>query len=351
MKHISKNVPQFKANLHSHSTLSDGCLSPEELVKAYRERNYSVLAITDHEYPCDHTALSTADFLLLTGYEAYLRPSKTNKFDPLTPEIHLNLLAKEPHNLSFVCYDPNFCKYIPPELAEKLPHVGPVGKHRYSKRFINRFIAEARKAGYLVTYNHPCWSMENPADILDYDGFFSLEIYNTGSLRINNGEQNLALFDMLLRHGKFPYVHGADDNHNQVPFDDLLNDSFGAWTVICAKELSYPAIIRALEQGNFYASTGPSICALEIDGKHARLQCSPARRVMMQISPKAAFNVYNSDGSPVTEAVFELPAFAPYVYFAVIAEDGGEARTHAFPNPVYKKTDRRGFKTGLKEAN
>lgn len=337
MHDISKESRQFKANLHSHSTLSDGCLSPEELVKAYRERGYDILAITDHEYPCDHTALSTPDFLLLTGYEAYLRPSENNRFDSLGPEIHLNLLAKEPHNLSFVCYDANFCRYMPPELAQKLPHVGPEGAHRYEKAFINRFIAEAKKAGYLVTYNHPCWSMENPADILGYEGYFSLEIYNTGSQKINHCENNVPLFDSLLRHGKFPFVHGADDNHNKVPFDDLLSDSFGAWTMICAEELSYPAIIRALERGNFYASTGPSIYALEIKGNRAHIQCSAAQRIMMQMSPKAVKSVYNRDRSPVEEAEFEIPAFAPYVYFAVIAENGTEARTHAFPNPAYEK--------------
>ena len=336
MKHISKDVPQFKANLHCHSTLSDGCLRPEELVKAYRERGYSILAITDHEYPHDHTALSTEDFMLLTGYEAYLRPSKTKAFDPLKPEIHMNLLAREPHNVNFVCYDPKYCKYIPLDLAEKLPHAGPVGEHRYDKAFINLFIAEARKAGYLVTYNHPVWSMENPTDILDYEGFFSLEIYTTGSQVINRSEHNGALYDMLLRHGKFLYVHGADDNHNKVPFDDLLNDSFGAWTMICARELSYPAVIDALEKGRFYASTGPEIHALEIEGGRAHIQCSEARRIMMQISPKAVRNAYHKDGSPVTEAEFQIPDFAPYVYFTVLGMDGTEARTHAYRNPAYK---------------
>lgn len=335
MRFISENSKQFKANLHCHSTLSDGRLSPEALVDAYKAHGYSILAITDHEYPCDHTALSSPDFLLLTGYEAYLRPSKNNEYNKMKPEIHMNLLAKEPHNTTFVCYDRNFCKFIPIALAESLKHAGPEGAHRYDPAFINMFISEARKAGYLVTYNHPCWSMENPADILKYEGYFSLEIYNTSSYMINHCEQNIALFDTLLRNGKFPFVHGADDNHNLVPFDDLLNDSFGAWTMICAEELTYPAVIDALEKGNFYASTGPSIYELDIQGSHAHLRCSEAQRIMMQISPKAALNAYHRDLSPVTEADFEIPSFAPHVYFAVLAADGTEARTHAFVNPGF----------------
>ena len=30
----------YKGNLHTHSTLSDGALSPEQTVSAYRERGY-----------------------------------------------------------------------------------------------------------------------------------------------------------------------------------------------------------------------------------------------------------------------------------------------------------------------
>lgn len=330
MQYISRGAPQFKANLHSHSHLSDGKLSPEELARAYKARGYSVLAITDHEAPYDHTDLSTPDFLMLTGYEAYIRPSPECRLDAYGPEIHLNLLAKEPHNTCFVAYDPNFCKYMPHELAETRDMTEDIGPHRYTREYIQRFIQEARKAGYLVTYNHPNWSMEEPEEILHYDGFFSLEIFNTGSMMINGHENNLGLYDRLLRHGKFPFVHGADDNHNKQPFGDPLCDSFGAWAMIMAPELSYPAVIQALEKGDFYASTGPEILALGFEGSHVRLECSGARRILMHMSPKRTVNVYDHAGTAVYAAEFDIPDSAPYVYFSVLAPDGTEAHTRAF---------------------
>ena len=61
MQFISPGLPQFKANLHSHSNLSDGRLTPESMAEAYQARGYSVLAITDHEAPYDHSRLSTPD--------------------------------------------------------------------------------------------------------------------------------------------------------------------------------------------------------------------------------------------------------------------------------------------------
>ena len=79
MEFISPSAKQYKANLHSHSTLSDGKLSPEALIRAYRERGYSVLAITDHEAPYDHSAASDKDFLMITGWQMLANSSRISR--------------------------------------------------------------------------------------------------------------------------------------------------------------------------------------------------------------------------------------------------------------------------------
>ena len=38
----------YKANLHCHSTVSDGALTPEALKELYTKNGYSVIAFTDH---------------------------------------------------------------------------------------------------------------------------------------------------------------------------------------------------------------------------------------------------------------------------------------------------------------
>jgi len=330
MDYISNETRQYKANLHCHSNRSDGNLTPEALAEAYREHGYSVLAITDHEAPCEYTHLSTPELLMLTGYEAYIRPSPDCMMDLLGPEVHLNLLAKAPHNTTFIAYDPKFCKYVPPEVAQTRKKAGDLGPRKYTRAYIQAFINAARAAGYLVTYNHPCWSMEDPNDILSYEGFFSLEVYNTGSSCISGAEWNMALYDRLLRHGRFVGVHGADDNHNAYPFGHPLCDSFGAWTMILADELTYPAVVAALEQGRYYASTGPVITRLAFDGARVRLECSPAARIVMHISPKYARVGCDPQGRNVTGADFVIPDGVPYVYFSVLDSGGRAAHTRAF---------------------
>ncbi len=37
----------YKANLHLHTTISDGRMTPEEVKQAYMEQGYSLLAYTD----------------------------------------------------------------------------------------------------------------------------------------------------------------------------------------------------------------------------------------------------------------------------------------------------------------
>ena len=99
----------YKANLHCHSTISDGRLTPEELKEAYKNAGYQVLAITDHCSPHPHNDLTDDEFLLLTGYEAYIRPDKNGNYNAFAPEVHLNLFAKDPKNETLICYNRGSC--------------------------------------------------------------------------------------------------------------------------------------------------------------------------------------------------------------------------------------------------
>lgn len=43
-----ENGRWYKGNLHTHTTLSDGRLTPEECVSLYKSKGYDFLSITDH---------------------------------------------------------------------------------------------------------------------------------------------------------------------------------------------------------------------------------------------------------------------------------------------------------------
>ena len=330
IKYISKDRPQYKANLHCHSTLSDGNLTPKQLKDAYKDHGYSILAITDHEYPYDHSDMTEKDFLMLTGYEAYIRPHGA-QYETYQPEVHINLFAKEPHNVSYVCYNDNYCKYVKdPAIKDAFIKVGSGRPREYTVEYINDFVRYAQENGYLCSHNHAFWSLEAQEMISEYKGFFSMEMCNYGSFRDNRVDYNAALYERLLREGKRLFVHSADDNHNGEPLDSPSTDSFGGFTMIMAKDLTYPAVIEALEKGDFYSSMGPMIHELTFDGSHVHIETDPVRQITMRPGGKRSFAVTGTEDSPVTSADFEIPESAPFVRFSAYDFQGRYADTRGF---------------------
>lgn len=392
---IDEHQPQFKANLHSHSLLSDGKLSVDELINTYKANNYQVLAITDHETPLRHSNLSTEEFLVLDGYEAYIRPSDKCIFNRFKPEIHLNLIAKNskyqdpripPDMLPYLGYNFFYTKYFDRKRARKVDIARTLKKRKFTVRYINTFIENAHKADYFVFLNHPYWSMMDAEDMLQLVGIDSVEVFNTASMIVNNDEGDVQFYDTLLRHRKTkhrylrrdsinlsdtrkPYCHGADDNHNP---GKKMEDSFGAFTYIIADHLDYPSVSRALECGDFYASTGPQFKSIEIVGSNAKVKTAESvKSIVMHITPKFSCRVtaeselrgdnlsvspvsvdvssdtvspdgaLSSDSSVgsdsnnssvwgVSEAEFKIPGSCRYVYFSIRDKEGKLAVTRYY---------------------
>jgi len=329
-QYIKKNAPQYKANLHCHSTISDGRLTAEELKAAYKSNGYSILAITDHEVPFDHSDLSDTDFLMLTGYEVYIRPNGSG-YNIYAPEVHINLLAKEPHNTKYIGYNDDYCKYIKdPEVRAAFDKVGEERRREYNVDYINWFLKLARENGYLCTHNHAYWSMEEQSMICEYDGFFSMEMCNYSSYTMNQIEYNAPLYDRLLREGKRIFCHSADDNHNAHPFGDPQCDSFGGFTMVMADDLSYESVIRAFEKGDFYSSMGPIIKELTFDGMKVHVETSKAKQITMYHGAKTTRRAVGSKDAPVTSADFDIPENAPYIRIGVCDFEGHYADTRGF---------------------
>lgn len=62
------NVNYYKANLHTHTTQSDGIHSPKEVINEYNKYNYDILALTDHNeytWPWDDYIDNLEDLNLL----------------------------------------------------------------------------------------------------------------------------------------------------------------------------------------------------------------------------------------------------------------------------------------------
>lgn len=327
---IDPGKQQYKANLHSHSTLSDGRMTPQQLKDVYEGQGYQILSITDHEVPKDHSAMTTPEFLMLTGYEAYVRPDSNAIYDTYGPEIHLNLFSKDPHSEAYVCFNSCYCKFLNAEQKESLHKVGSQRPREYTVEYINEFIRTAKKNGYLVSYNHPVWSMETEERIFAYEGCFSMEMVNYAGFTENNMEYNGVLYDKLLRAGKRMFIHSGDDNHNAYPLDSPYSDSFGGFTMILADELNYDSVIQAMEKGDMYSSMGPVFKEVSFDGETIHVECSEVVTVYCYFGGKTPSCLRANLGETFTSADLKIPRNAHYVRVSIMDSQGRYADTRGF---------------------
>lgn len=327
---ISPKKKQYKANLHCHSTLSDGKLTPEELKKLYKEHGYQILAITDHERTKNHSAMSEEEFLMLTGYEVYVRPDPECVYNRFNPEVHLNLFARDPECETIICYNDSACKYYTDEEKEKLEKYGSQRQRQYNVEYVNEVIRTAKECGYLVTYNHAYWSMESEADILAYDGYFSMEMCNYSSYVSNHLEYNGPLYDKMLRAGKRVFCHAADDNHNKFPVDHPRCDSFGGFTMILADELTYDSVIGAMEKGEMYSSMGPVFKEVSLVGNKIHVECSEVQSVYVYGGSKSPKYEIAKPGQTLTCVDLEIDEQAPYIRVSIFDKEGKAADTRGF---------------------
>ena len=337
---LPENVNWYRANMHCHSNISDGSLSPEELKKVYKDWGYSILAYTDHEILVDHSDLSDKDFLALTASEYSI-----NDGAPMFPlpegsesagwtrrkTIHLCVYSKDPHNTHQPAADEGSYGWVKSPYKEAATCDG---YHReYTKESINETIRRLNEAGFLVQYNHPNWSLNDREDYLALEGVWSLEILNYATEILTGAEYCPGIYDEMLRNGKSLYCSMGDDNHNR---GGSLEQSFGGSTMIGAKELTYGAVIEAMEKGEFYCTSGrenpPKIHALYVEDGVIHVECSPASIIFVNGYCRSYRRVVGQD---LTHAEFPLDKNDPYFRITVRDKYGNNAHTHAYRTADY----------------
>lgn len=328
---LPKEGTFYKANLHCHSSVSDGRLSPTELKAAYQARGYSILAITDHEWMVPHPELNDPTFLTLTAYEMTVRDGETTT--PDNRVVHMNLYAQDPNCTRHICFDPQaarkYCRLTEEDVSR--PELGEPAEHVYTPEFINRVTREASEKGFLVSFNHPDWGLEREADYLRYGGFFAVEVYNHSCfMDVGLNEENLNVYDAMLRSGHRLFCTCNDDNHNRRGLDSDLTDSFGGFNMIKAPELSYGAVMQALKNGDFYASCGPEFHEMYVEDGCLHIRCSPVRDILLGTSGRKGAHIRARAGEAVTEAVFELKDYYHYFRVTLMDHQGRKAFSRAW---------------------
>jgi len=226
----------YKANLHTHTTLSDGVLTPQERRDAYRAQGYQVLALTDHNKQESHEHLNTDDMILIPGVE--LHPDN----EVGRPGYHVVALGMEDR------LDPSASSCQ--QLIDRISH-----------------------AKGMAVLAHPYWCGLNIQDLAHLNGYLGIEVFNTTCFRGIGKGLSSTHWDDLLDLGHTPYGLAVDDAHHRE------RDVFQGWTMMKATELTLPSLLHSLKTGAFYSSNGPLIHEISFDDQTLHVTCSPVAHI------------------------------------------------------------------------
>ncbi len=304
-----KSLPAFAApgkfwrgNLHTHSTLSDGALPVEEVVRRYQAVGYDFVAMTEHFIPhfnwpvADTRHLRGTGFTTLIGAELHAPVTSAGEF------WHI--------------------------LAVGLPMDFPATTQDETGPDIAR---RAVAAGAFVTIAHPSWSRYTIEDGRALSFAHAVEIYNHGCAIENDLGEGFYLLDQLLNEGHRLTAIATDDAHFKTP------DHFGGWVHVKAESLEPEALLAALKRGDHYSSQGPLFHDIRLDGKLIEIDTSPVDTITV-VCGNSRSCVKN--GRAITSANFDLSTLEKgwllektSPWFRVTAID--HAGKRAWSNPIW----------------
>ena len=294
----------WRGNLHTHSTLSDGALKPEDVVEAYKRTGYDFLQLSDHflgrfDWPiADTRNLRSNDFTTLIGAEVHAMATSAGEYWHIVATgLPLDFPPAEPDE------------------------TGPM------------LAARAREAGAFVTMAHPSWSQLTIEDGRSLAAAHAVEVYNHTCAVLTDRGDGFYLLDQLCNEDRRLMAVVGDDAH----FHSGDLDAFGAYVMVKSESLDPEALLGALKAGKFYSSQGPRIHNIEITRKDVRVECTPVNTIAVVTGASAAVSRVGRGLTDVTIEYAEARKWAwselpPIKWFRIVVIDGPR---RAWTNPIW----------------
>ena len=286
----------FKGNVHTHTTNSDGHMTPEQIARLYWEAGYDFLSITDHGVLTDTMELSRPDLLMIPGEEISVGSSERGR---LIHIVGLNIDGELPVE--------DFQRRESPQ----------------------RVIDLIRERGGAAILAHPYWSELNINDMTNLQGHIGVEVYNTTCDLTNGRGHSNVHWDDLLAMGQRLLGFAVDDAHClDKPLLPL--DLCEAWISVKARNLKAESITEGIRAGHFYSSNGPEIRGIEVSRRDVRVSSSPVRSIAFVSNGGHGENNTVCEGS-LEEAVYTVRGTEAYIRIEITDWNGRKA----WANPIY----------------
>src|SRR4051812_45303632 len=292
---FAQTTKWYKGNTHSHSYWSDGDDFPEMIMDWYKTHGYDFICLSDHNtlaegeswkqipkhpfrqqrfndylkkygkdwviYKTDSSGLITVKLKTLQEYRPLFE--EPGKFLIIQAEEVTDAYKGKPVHMGAV----NVNEKIDPRGGNSITEV--------MQNNLDAIYASGHKTGQdiLAHINHPNfqWAIKLE-DMIPLRGERFFEVYNGHPHVHNYGDSTVMgmdeLWDRLLIHylkaGK-PLLYGlaTDDSHNYLEYKVGLSNPGRGWIMVRSDDLSPSAIIKAMDRGDFYASTGVTLEDIE----------------------------------------------------------------------------------------
>ena len=210
---------------------------------------------------------------------------------------HFNLYSKDPNRVRTSLFShkyihPNARPYVTEEMLKD------DDRRVYSQEYLNDAFRRAKEEGFLVSFNHPVWSLNHYPDYCDLEGVWGLEVVNYGGY-VDGFEEHVGPLDDFLYQGKQVFPLATTDAHTDAHM-------FGGYVMVKAEKLEYQAVMNALERGDFYASTGPRFEELYLEDGVLKLRCSPVREILITSGRRFGRRFVAPDGQGLSHLEYDL---------------------------------------------
>ncbi len=319
----------YKGNLHTHTLWSDADDYPEMVVEWYKTNGYHFLALSDHNIlsqgqkwiDITHKRAGEASFnkyLARFGAEwVEKRIVDCNEQVRLKPLNEFRCFFEEPGRFLLIQAE---------EITQKRAHVNAINLKylipeqsgdtalEVMQKCIDAVLTQRQQTGRLMFphINHPNFKWAIAAEVLmQLQGEKFFEVYNGHPKVRNYGDQHHTSTDRMwdiiltkrLAELKLPIMYGiaTDDAHRYHAFDPNKANPGRGWVVVRAHHLTPESIIKAMESGDFYASTGVVLKDIAFDGRTLKIQIEPEKNISYTTQFIGTLKGYDPTNKPVTD--------------------------------------------------
>lgn len=309
----TKEQTWYKGNLHTHTYWSDGDEFPELVLDWYKTQGYDFIALSDHNTVAEDEkwVVIQQSPLYETSFQNYLAKFGADwvqyKNDTGRTQVKLKTFAEYKSKMTsdgfLIIPSEEISNYVgktpvhvnATNIQKLIPAPNGNTVVEAMQQSVDAVLKQREETGVpmIPHINHPNfrWAITLD-DMIALKGERFFEVYN-GHFLVNNYGDSARMSTEVMwdkiniayanRNQPLMYGFATDDSHNYHQFGAAFANAGRGWIMVQAEKLDAASLIRAMEAGKFYASTGVSLKHVSFDNHQLKVEAAAQAGVTYKI--------------------------------------------------------------------